>query len=96
MTEDLHEQCGGKNAGQAGVTVPTSILDALTKAPELASKDYNKMTFTADEEKLEMKIDNLSDTAGKMLEKAEKDASIRVEKRMQYMVAALMRRNREI
>ena len=72
-------------------------MDALTKSPDLNSLDYNKMTYTEDEEKLEVSIDNNATSVSRgLLEKAERDASYRVEKRMQYMVKAILDKDKEI
>lgn len=87
----------GKNAPSIGVQIPPSIMDALTKSPDLNSLDYNKMTYTEDDEKLEVSIDNNATSVSRgLLEKAERDASYRVEKRMQYMVKAILDKDKEI
>ena len=81
----------GKNAPSIGVQIPTTIMDALTKSPDLNNLNYNNMSYTEDEEKLEVSIDNNATSVSRgLLEKAERDASYRVEKRMQYMVKAIL------
>lgn len=55
------------------------------------------MRFTETDDKLEMEITNNSTSvSSSALNAAERDASIRTEKRMRYMIDALMKRDKNI
>lgn len=74
-----------------------SIMDALSKSPELSSLDYNRMTFTDSEDKLETTIENSATSVSQsLLQRAEQAATNGVTKRMRYMVQAIMDKDRNI
>lgn len=55
------------------------------------------MRFTETDDKLEMEITNNSTSVNdSALAAAERDASIRTERRMRYMIDALMKRDKKI
>ena len=88
-------QYGGKNAASIGAPVGKSIMDALSKSPELSSLDYNRMTFTDSEDKLETTIENgATSVSQSLLQRAEQAATNGVTKRMRYMVQAIMDKDR--
>lgn len=96
-TEAQPERCGGKNANTVGVPIGATIADALSKAPELNAIDQNEMRFTETDDKLEMEIvNNSTSVSPSALAAAERDASIRTEKRMRYMIDAITKRDKNI
>ena len=87
----------GASLGSIGAQVPTTVQDALDKSPDLKGLGYSRTTYREDETMLEVEIDNLGNTVGNgLLTEIERSACSSTEKRMNYMIKALLDKRHEV